>query len=264
MDVSNTFIPTAGAVGILPMVTYFFLVVAVFVFLGNFIFTLASLPGIRPDYRNTYILTAVITAIAGLSYFLIQAYYRDMLAELASVTVSDDRQTLIRESYNAIGQYRYIGWFIMGPLLLIQVVSRLNVRFVDIKRMLAGLLMSSSFLFFASYVGHQQLSFDNEIQIGQKITWGLIAAIDYVFIFFTLNRLGKQFGEQATPDNQHPYRQMTLIITTCWGIYLLGYFLTLTNLDFNWIHIVFTLSDILSIVGMGIVVYFSSLKPKES
>ncbi|WP_332368576.1 hypothetical protein [Spirosoma telluris] len=49
MEVANTFIPTAGTVGLLPMVTYFFLVVAMFVFLGMFIFSLVPKKSSLPE-----------------------------------------------------------------------------------------------------------------------------------------------------------------------------------------------------------------------
>ncbi|WP_420147422.1 bacteriorhodopsin [Spirosoma sp.] len=259
MEVTHTFIPTAGTVGLLPMVTYFFLVVAMFVFAGNFIFASALLPNSHSDRRVRYALAATIAAIAGLSYYLIQSYYRDTLAELVSVTNPDDRLTLLRESYNQIGQFRYIDWFITAPLLLIQIVSVLNVRLADIKRTLAGLLMSASFLFFASYIGHQQLSFDNEIQASMKVTWGLIATIDYVFVLFALYRLWKQYGPNSEPVSQRTFRLAAQTTATCWGIYLLGYFLTVTPIDFSWIHISFTLIDLVSKAGISILL-FTSLK----
>jgi bacteriorhodopsin len=263
MEVAQPFLPTAGVVGFLPVVTYFFLVVALFAFLGNFVFTLATLPGVQSEHRIAHTLTAVVAAIAALSYYLIQVYYRDMLAELATVTDVNDRQTLIRESYNALGQYRYMDWFIAAPLLLLQIVFRLNLRLSAVKRPLAALLLAGLFMFFASYIGHQQLSFDNEIQVGRKVTWGLIATIDFVFILFTLNQLWKQFGEQTNPANQRAYRLIALTTTVGWGVYLIGYFLTVTPIDFNWIHLVFTIADLISKIGVGILVYFASTNSSE-
>ena len=259
MDVSNTFIPTAGVVGLLPVVTYFFLVVAMFAFVGNFIFSLSTQSVVPSEYRLQHALTAVIAVVAGVSYYVIQSYYHDMLAELATVTDTTDRQTLIRESYNAIGQYRYMAWFITFPLLLIQILSH-NLKVSEIKRPIATLLMASVFMALASYIGHQQLSFDNEIEVGMKVVWGLIATIDFVFILFTLNRLWKQFSEHIDPEKQRAFRLMALTTVTCWGIYLLGYFLTVTPIDLNWIHLVFTIADLASYVVVALVIYFGSLK----
>ncbi|MVM35848.1 hypothetical protein GO755_37880 [Spirosoma sp. HMF4905] len=260
MEVTNTFIPTAGSVGLLSMVTYFFLVVAMFTFLGTFIFSLVSqrisLPEqTNPIVPNTFILTTISTAIAGLTYYLIQSYYHDMLAEMATVSDVNDRQTLIRESYNAMGQYRYVAWFITTPLLLAQLIALLRIPFNKHKRQLLGLLMATLFMVFASYIGHEQLSFDNEIQIVPKLVWGLIALIDFVTILFTLYRLWKEVGGKAHPA----FRLAALVIASVWGIYFIGYFLTLAPVDFNWIHLAFTIADVVSLIGIGMVVYLANM-----
>lgn len=260
MDVVDTFMPTAGVVGILPMVTYFFLVVAIFAFVSNFIFALATQSSVQPEYRITHALTAMIAFVASLSYYLIQFHYHNTLAELVSVTDANDRQTLLRESYNAIGQYRYMDWFITAPLLLIQLVSTLNLRLSDNRRILTGLLLAASLLFFVSYIGHQQLSFDNEILVGRKVIWGLPATLAYGFILFMLYRLRIHFSEHTEPDRQRAYRLMSLAIAMGWGIYLVGYFLTVSDLDLNWIHLIFTITDLITKIGVSILIYFVSIK----
>ncbi|GAB4049619.1 bacteriorhodopsin [Spirosoma litoris] len=256
MEVTNTFIPTAGTVGIFSMVTYFFLVVAAFAFLGTFIISLitpriSSLEQRNSTEPNSFILTTISTVIAGFTYYLIQSYYHDILAEMATVSDPTDRQTLIRESYNAIGQYRYIAWFITIPLLLVQLIALLRLPFSTYKRQLLGLIMATLFMVFASYIGHEQLSFDNEIETIPKLVWGLIALIDYVTIVFTLNKLWKEAGSQAHPA----FRLSALTVAGAWGIYFIGYFLTLAPIDFNWIHLAFTITDLISLIGIGIVVY---------
>lgn len=263
MDVADKFMPTAGTVGLLPMVTYFFLVVALFSFLSSFLFALFTRSDVRSEYRIAHTMTAILAIVLGLTYYLIQRYYHDALTELVTVTDANDRQTLIRESYNAIGQYRYIGWFVAAPLLLTQTIFRLNGGLSDSKRPSSILLIAASFMFFVSYIGHQQLSFDNEIEVGKKVTWGFVASVDYVFILFMLSRLWKQFGQQAPPANQRIFRRVALIALTGWGIYLVGYFLTITTIDFNWIHIIFTIADVMTVVGSGILIYFVGTKSAD-
>lgn len=263
MEVTNSFIPTAGVVGLLPMVTYFFLVVTMFAFIGNFIFTLSTQSAISSEYRVIHALTTVIAVVAGASYYVIQSYYHNMLAELATVTDINDRQTLIRESYNAIGQYRYMAWAITTPLLLIQIVSVLKAELIVIKRQLVMLLAASFFMVLTGYIGHQQLSFDNEILPGPKLIWGAISALGYVVILLTLYRLWKQFGDQISPNQQRTYQQMALIIATFWSVYLLGYLLTVVDIDFNWIHSVYTIGDLVTCIGIGLLIYFRRLKPLE-
>ena len=254
MQIADTFIPTAGVVGVLPVITYFFLVVTFFTLLGTSIFTLITLPDTHTAHRSFYATTAVVTLVAALVYYSVQLYYRDVLTELATVTDANDRQTFIRESFNALGQYRYLTWFIAAPLLLRQTTGRLNLKPNNTKWSLAVLLLAGSFYFFVSYIGHQQLSFDNEIQAGPKAIWGVIAIGNYLFILFMLNRFQKSSDKQTSPV----YRQMALVISIGWGIYLVGYFLTLTPLDFNWVHNVLTLTDVSSLVGMSAISYRAS------
>ncbi|MFD2932743.1 bacteriorhodopsin [Spirosoma flavum] len=270
MEIADSFVPTAGVVGIFPLVTYFFLIVATYLFLGNFIFALASRTTTQPEQvQNRFqnlspILTAIISAVAGLSYYFIQGYYHDMLAELVTVTNANDRQVLIRESYNAIGQYRYMDWAVTIPLLLIQVVFTLKIQPSERRRPLVTLLVASFFMILTGYIGHQQLAFDNEIEIGPKLIWGAISMIGYAIILLTLSRLWKQVVNQVQPDEQRTYRLMAFVMGAFGITYPIGYILTVSNIDFNWIHIAYTIADITTKAGLGLLVYFASTKPVEN
>ena len=250
------------------MVTYFFLVVATYAFLSFFVFALVTRPNTPLTYQSplanlSFFLPAGIPAVAGFSYYLIQGYYHTMLTELATVTDSSDRQTLIREAYNAIGQYRYMAWIITVPLLLLQVVSLLKIQPDTHKKTLTTLLTASFFMILTGYIGHQQLSFDNEIQIGPKFIWGAVSMVGYVLISLTLYRLWKQtVGSHSQPEEHRIYRWIGFAFGTFWVIYPVGYMLTLTSVDFNWIHIAYTLADVISIVGVGIGSYLFRTQSK--
>ena len=258
MELADTFIPTAGTVGLLPMVTFFLLIVTQYSFLGQFIFSLTTYTSVGPEHRTSQILTAIIAAVAGISYFLIQTYYHDMLAELATLSDPDDRRTLIRESYNAIGQYRYMDWAVTTPLLLIKMVSMLKIQSDEIKKPLALLLCADFFMILTGYVGEQQLSFGNEILTGPKLVWGAISTVGYVVIPYILYQFWKQFANRALLKEQRAYRIMALTTVTFWGVYPIGYILTVFDIDFNWIHIAFSIADIINKVGVGVVAYLAS------
>lgn len=254
MTLTDSFIPTAGVAGLLPMVTYFFMVVATYAFLSVFVFALATRPIAPLSDRSvsgnlSFLLTAGIAAVAGFSYYLIQGYYHTMLAELATVTDVSDRQTLIREAYNAIGQYRYMAWAITTPLLLLQVVSLLNIRLGAHKKTLALLLTASFLMILTGYIGHEQLSFDAEIQTGAKLIWGAISMAACALISVIIYRLWKQ------SDKQRTHRLIAITFGAFWVMYPIGYMLTLTSIDFNWIHILYTLADVIGLIGVGILSY---------
>ncbi len=268
MNIADSFIPTAGVDGLLPMVTYFFMVVATYAFLSFFVFALVTRPTTAltaqsPLTNLSFFLTAGVAAVAGLSYFLIQGHYHTMLAELATVTDISDRQTLIREAYNAIGQYRYMAWAVTVPLLLLQVISPLKIPAVTRKKTLLTLLPVSFFMILAAYIGHEQLSFDNEIQTGPKLIWGAVSMAGYAVISLTLYRLWKQVNSTIQPGEQRIYRLVVKSVGTFWLTYPVGYILTLTPIDFNWIHILYTLADVISLIGIGLLPYFVSMQSSE-
>ena len=200
MELADSFIPAAGAVGLLPMVTYFFLVVATFIFLGIFILAITQNRNQTSNLnahsqRLVLSLLAISSAVTGLVYYLLQLYYRDLLAEFPAVSDATDRQTLIRESYNAIGQFRYMAWFITAPLLLALAISPLRLPWESSKRLLTGLFAAALLMVFTGYIGHQQLTFDNEILAGAKLCWGGVSLLCYGYIVITLYRHWKASGQ---------------------------------------------------------------------
>ncbi|QJW91509.1 bacteriorhodopsin [Spirosoma taeanense] len=264
MELADTFIPTAGTVGLMPMVTYFFLIVTTYAFLGTFLFAWATRDQVVAEHRTAHILTAVISAIAGLSYFLIQGYYHDLLVELGTLPSPDDRRTLIRESYSAINQYRYMDWAVTTPLLLVKMVLMLRLSWREQKRPLTILLLADFFMILTGFIGEQQLSFGNEIQVGPKLIWGAVSTVGYVLVLLTLYRLWQQFAGRVQPRERWAYRLMALTTVTFWGVYPIGYILTVFDIDLNWIHIAFSVADLINKAGVGLVAYVAStgeLKP---
>jgi hypothetical protein len=118
------------------------------------------------------------------------------------------------------------------------------------KRRLTGLLAAALLMVFTGYIGHQQLSFDNEIQAGAKIGWGSISALCYGYISVTLYQLWK------ASDQAHWYfRTLALLFAGSWGVHLLVYGLTVSPIAFNWLHIANTLTDVISQLGASVVSY---------
>ncbi len=128
MNFADSFVPTAGEVGILPMITYFFMALAGYAFLGNVIFSLATQGSVAPEHRISRVYGAIIAAVAGVSYFLITHFYHEMLHALSGLHSPEERAALVRHGYQAIGQYRYMDWAVTTPLLLLKASSMLRMR----------------------------------------------------------------------------------------------------------------------------------------
>lgn len=260
MKLSDTFLPSAGVVGLLPMVTYFMLVVAMYAFLATFLFTSMTLSTVRSEYRIPYVISAMMSAVMGFSYFLIQSAYRDVLAELTTLTDADNRQVLIRESYNLLSSFRYMGWAVTVPLLLLQTTLVTNRAVKETRKPLTIMLLTSVFMILASYIGVQQLGFDHEIQTGPKLIWGVLSLIGYVVVGTLLRRGWTHIVGSATSEAQWAYRLMASSIVTVLGIYQVGYWLTLLPIDFNWIQIAVSIADLAGIIGATLVLYWIARK----
>ena len=264
MDFSGKFLPIAGEVGLLPMLTWFFLVVTFYAFVGNAIFALASRTSVAPEHRTTSIFTAIIAVVAGISYYLIQDYYRDMLHELAKMSTADGRLQTIRQSYNAIGQLRYMDWAITTPLLLLKTVSLLKIQPHQAKGALTALLLADFFMIVTGYIGEQQVTATGEILDGPKLIWGAISTLGYVIIPVILLRLWRRFRGQAQPVEQRAFRLMALTTVTTWGVYPIGYILTIFDgVDLNWVHIAFSVADVVNKVGVATIAYLAAKKLVE-
>ena len=120
MEFDHQFLPLAGEVGLLPVLTWFFMFVTFYAFVGQFIFALASRSSVAPIHRNSQTLTAIIAAVAGISYYVIQDYFRHMLAQAATIDDPVAAGLLQQNSFSAINQLRYIDWAVTTPLLLLK------------------------------------------------------------------------------------------------------------------------------------------------
>ena len=265
MELDGHFLPTAGDVGLLPMVTWFFMVVAFYAFVGNFIFALASRTSVAPEHRTSRIFTAIIAAVAGISYYLIQDYYRHMLADMAELNTPVERLALTRLTYNAIGQLRYMDWAITTPLLLLKTVTMLKIQPHEAKKSIAALLLADFFMVLTGYIGEQQLDpATDDILVLPKLIWGGISTLGYLVIPYVLWQLGKRFKERALPEEWRAFRLMALSTVTTWGVYPIGYILTtFEDFNLNWIHISFSIADIINKVGVGVIAYLAAKKVVE-
>lgn len=255
MVFGDSFVPTAGEVGIVPMLTYFLMAAAGYAFLGNVIFSLASRSSVVPEHRISRVYGAIIAAVAGVSYFLITHFYHEMLHGLSELHSPEERAALIRRSYQAIGQYRYIDWAITTPLLLLKATSMLRIKYEEATKAITVLLLADVFMVLTGYIGEQQLTASGEIIGSAKLLWGAISTVGYAVVVVVLYGLYKRFAERGNDRERWGYRAIGYTTVTTWGVYPLGYMLTLTNIDLNYVHIAFSIFDIINKVGVSLIAY---------
>lgn len=128
MDFAGKFIPVAGEVGLLSMLTYFSFLATFFALAAGFVFFLAAQKRVAPEHRTGMVLTALIVGVAGVSYCLMRGFYTDALHAVADARSPAEGARIIHNAYLAIGQFRYMNWLITTPLLRLKNVLVLDVK----------------------------------------------------------------------------------------------------------------------------------------
>lgn len=262
MEFGTRFLPLAGNVGLISNLTFYVLVFSSYALLGSFVFSLATRTQVAPEHRSSCILTALIGLIAGISYFLIQDYYRDALRVVAQTPDPAARLDIIHDTYFAIGQLRYMDWLFTTPLLLLKMPLMLKAKPHEMWRPLTLMLLADMFMVVTGYIGQQQLDAEANVLQGPHLLWGAISTIGYLVIPFVLYRLYQQFKARSLEYERRAYRYMALTTVTFWGVYPIGFILeaALPGMNFNWLHIVFSIADIINKVGVGAIVYLAGAR----
>ncbi|RZK31566.1 MAG: hypothetical protein EOO61_17875 [Hymenobacter sp.] len=263
MHFSDSFLPISSSVGLLAMLTYYSMIFACYAFIGNFIFGWLSKSSVAPEHRTSRYFSAIIAIVAGISYALIAHFFHEFLRQL-SVTDTSQREHLNRVAYNAIGQLRYIDWGITTPLLLLKTVTMLKIQPHQAKSAIFWLLFADLFMIVTGYIGEQQLDATGEIIASSKLAWGAVSTVGYVIIPIILYSLWKRFSDKVQPEERKAYKWLALSTVTTWGVYPIGYILsTFKTVNPNYIHITFSIADVINKVGVAVVVYLASKKLLE-
>ena len=252
MDAATIFLPTAATSGLLPTLSWFFMVVAMFALLASAVFSAQTRTHVAPEHNTSRVLTACIGLVAGISYFFIQSYYRSWLADVDGVPTYAES----KEAFLAIGQLRYMDWAVTTPLLLCKTFLMLGAKGKRATRLLTIALLGDVWMIVTGYIGDQQLSVSGEILVGPRLFWGAISTLGYLAVVYALYRVWMEFAPAARPLEQRGYRWMAGTVVTLWGVYPIGYLLiAVTPVDPNLLQIAYSIADVINKVGVGIVVY---------
>lgn len=267
MQFPQTFVPTAREVGLLPMTTEWLITIAFFGFGAAAVFSLTTRNSVAPWHRASASLTSVICLVACVSYGFIRFYYHDMLHQVALTVDAGARRGIVHDAFFAIGQYRYADWAVTTPLLLLKMVLTLKVKPHEIKGWIALLLGADFWMILAGSIGDQQFSpADGSLLVGRHLLWGTLSTVGYLVIPYVLFvRLGPRYGGDADDESGHAFRLMAYSTVTTWGVYPLGYLVPALwpHADMNWVHLAFTVADLVNKIGVGVIAYLAGVQELE-
>ena len=210
--------------------------------MGASAFFFLSLSQFDKKWRNSVLISGLITFIAAVHY-----YY--MRGELGPDGSAGD-----------ITSIRYIDWILTVPLMCVEFYLILKVAGATTKH-LRDLIVLSLIMLVTGYVG--------EAGMGSPQMWGLFSGIAYFMIvymikFGDLAKLAKSAGGSV----EKAHNTLFWFVLVGWAIYPLGYmigtadgqwysFMANVGLDMN---VVYNVGDAINKIGFGLVVYALAVK----
>ena len=210
--------------------------------MGASAFFFLSLSQFDKKWRNSILISGLITFIAAVHY-----YY--MRGELGPDGSAGD-----------ITSIRYIDWILTVPLMCVEFYLLLKVAGATTKH-LRDLIVLSLIMLITGYVG--------EAGMGNAALYGFFSgvayfAIVYMIKFGDLAKLAKSAGGSV----EKAHNTLFWFVLVGWAIYPLGYmigtadgqwysFMANVGLDMN---VVYNIGDAINKIGFGLVVYAAAVK----
>ena len=210
--------------------------------MGASAFFFLSLSQFDKKWRNSVLISGLITFIAAVHY-----YY--MRGELGPDGSAGD-----------ITSIRYIDWILTVPLMCVEFYLLLKVAGATTKH-LRDLIVLSLIMLITGYVG--------EAGMGNPALYGFFSGVAYFVIvymikFGDLAKLAKSAGGSV----EKAHNTLFWFVLVGWAIYPLGYmigtadgqwysFMANVGLDMN---VVYNIGDAINKIGFGLVVYAAAVK----
>lgn len=196
-------------------------------------------------YKTALTISGLVTAIAAYHYFRIFESWN------ASYEFKSGVVTATSIAFN--DAYRYVDWLLTVPLLLIELVLVMRLSSSETVSRATKLGFAAALMIALGYPG--EIAADNMT----RALWGTASTIPFIYIVWQL------FSGLSASINRQPesvrglIKQARLLTFASWGFYPLVYMLPFTGLSggavTTSIQIGYTLADLISKVGLGVLVY---------
>jgi len=200
---------------------------------------------VAPAYKTALTISGLVTAIAAYHYFRIFNSWE------AAYTVRDNAMAVTGYAFN--DAYRYVDWLLTVPLLLVELILVMKLSQAETVSKSFRLGIAAALMIALGYPG--EIAADN----ATRALWGTLSTIPFIYVVWELFKgLGAAIERQ--PENVRGLiRSARLLTFASWGFYPIVYMLPFTGLTggavTTGIQIGYTVADIVSKVGLGLLVY---------
>jgi sensory rhodopsin len=216
--------------------------------MGASAFFFLSLNQFDKKWRNSILVSGLITFIAAVHYY----YMRSELGDDGSA--------------GDITSIRYIDWILTVPLMCVEFYLILKVAGAT-TTLLRNLIVLSLVMLVTGYVG--------EAGMGNAAFWGLLSGLAYFAIVYIIKygeaaKLAKSAGGAV----EKAHNTLFWFVLVGWAIYPLGYMIGTAEADpslwYNGIqnigldmNVVYNIGDAINKIGFGLVVYAAAVKESK-
>lgn len=200
---------------------------------------------VSTSYKTALTISGLVTAIAAYHYFRIFNSWE------GAYTLRDGALAATGFAFN--DAYRYVDWLLTVPLLLIELILVMKLPRDETVSRSFRLGFAAALMIALGYPG--EIAADN----ANRALWGTLSTIPFIYIVLSLFKgLGESIDRQ--PESVRGMIKSARLLTfASWGFYPLVYMLPYTGLSggtvTSGVQIGYTLADIVSKVGLGILVY---------
>ncbi|WP_174285182.1 bacteriorhodopsin [Sphingomonas bacterium] len=209
---------------------------------------------VAPAYRIALTISGLVTGIAAYHY------YRIFDSWNAAYVFKNGVVTATGFAFN--DAYRYVDWLLTVPLLLVELVLVMRLSREETTSKLARLAPAAALMIILGYPG--EIATD----IPTRAFWGTLSAIPFIYIVWELfSGLGESIKQQPA-GAQGLVRNARLLTFASWGFYPIVYMAPYAGLTggtaTTTIQLGYTVADIVSKAGLGILIFLISLRKSEA
>lgn len=226
----------------LQQVVYFTFIITLFGMLAGMVFFFAQKSELTGEYKQTAILSGVITLVAALTYYFMHRIYLDGAKG---------------EGGNFPTVFRYIDWFITVPLMLTKFPVLLGLGSRGINFMIK-LVICSLIMLITAFIG--ELYPENP-----ALHYGLygVSCAFWLFILYSLNSALGQLPDSISEAKRIGIRRMFKIILIGWVIYPIGYLMPTFGLEGDYRELLYNIGDLINKVGLGVIVIVAGFRAQS-
>ncbi len=219
------------------------------------IFFFLSRSSVAPKYRSALLVSGLVVSIACYHYFRIDESWH-LAYSLNGVLF---RATAI--TFN--GAYRYADWILTVPLLMVELVTVLALPKAEGRSLLAKLVVAAALMIGLGYPG--EISSDSTTR---WTFWGA-SMIPFLYLMFVLfAQLTKSLKTQPVAV-RGLVNLARLVLLVTWSFYPIAYaIITITGTNSASgqvsLQIGYTIADITSKAGYGLLIYFIARTKSEA